>query len=71
MTLDIGQAYLNVAGLKVMTLDIGQAYLNAEITEETVILKLDHEVIQLLKIVDPDLIRFHYYTIPSVSNKHP
>ena len=43
MTLDIGQAYLNVTGLKVMTLDIGQAYLNAEITEETVILKLDHD----------------------------
>ena len=37
-----------------MTLDIGQAYLNAEITDETIIMKIDHEILQLLKIVDPE-----------------
>jgi len=37
-----------------MTLDIGQAYLNAEITEETIVMRIDHEILQLLKVVDPD-----------------
>ena len=47
-------ANASTKGLKIMTLDIGQAYLNAEITEETIVMRIDHEILQLLKVVDPD-----------------
>jgi hypothetical protein len=47
-------ANTSLKGLKVMTPDIGQAYLNAEIVDETIIMNIDHEVLQLLNIVDPD-----------------